>query len=52
MPPINIAGVGELVARQADVPNVHITDFDRVEGLRYLSRLVRGGRQRCKVQLH
>ena len=34
---------GELVLRDANAGRVQLTDLDRIEGFRYLSRLMRGG---------
>jgi hypothetical protein len=38
-----LKGAGELIAREADAPGVRLTDLDRIEGMRYLTRAMRGG---------
>ncbi|KAG1666302.1 hypothetical protein FOA52_004783 [Chlamydomonas sp. UWO 241] len=38
-----LKAAGELVVRLPDTPGVELTALDRTEGVRYLSRLVRGG---------
>lgn len=38
-----LKALGEFVARPPDTPGVAVTDLDRREGVRYLTRVLRGG---------